>query len=270
MLLNKEWEALYRRIEITVAPLHGDWNALLRVNHYRDTILRQEINECVGSWANLVENHRGSLSATVLEIHGEMAQRFQGWESQKSASQNASMLLINMLRNLELYASRFSYELKTNDTPKLQLTERAFSHLQRRILAEPMYQTMWKEAYEEPGRKEERCERLGASHFLLHGVWCFKANDTGRGGRTDLIMTSQGRGLPQNEVLDTSDALVLTEWKVLSTYGGAMNDAIEAARVQAHRYGNPSGILGALELQRVRYLVVVSRTWEPIEQEEFE
>ena len=85
------------------------------------------------------------------------------------------------------------------------VANRAFLHLQRRIVVETGFRAQWESAYESG---EVNLEQLGV-HLLWHGVWAFKANATG--ARTDLVM---------GDVIDNpvpiqraGCGLVLTEWK---------------------------------------------------------
>jgi hypothetical protein len=99
---------------------------------------------------------------------------------------------------------------------------------------------------------ETSCEKLGAVHLLLHGIWAFKVNTAGE--RTDLVF---GESVPDSSSVErAAESLVLTEWKrVLSP---TKTEAIASdARKQAARY--TVGALGGLvELVRYRFIVLVS------------
>jgi hypothetical protein len=126
--------------------------------------------------------------------------------------------------------------------------ERAFIHLQRSIIADRTVHATWHSAFEDG---ETACEKLGAAHLLLHGIWGFKANAEGE--RTDLIL---GQRLQiDSQVERASDALVLTEWKVVRDANELVGKAQEAFD-QARRYSE--GSLAGFELASRRYLVIVS------------
>ena len=98
---------------------------------------------------------------------------------------------------------------------------------------------------------ETKCEKLGALHLLLHGIWAFKAH--GEKGRTDLILNEP---LPDLTMIEkTSTALVLTEWKVVKNKN-ELEAKIKEAFKQTKLY--VTGVLGGIELTNYRYLVMVS------------
>ncbi len=127
-------------------------------------------------------------------------------------------------------------------------SERAFLHLQQSIVAAEDIQERWQKAFDVG---ETACEKLGAAHLLLHGIYAFKAN--AEGARTDLVFPD--RPLNTDTVQRTADGLVLTEWKKVEAQTEA-NAKAEYARKQAALYN--AGILGGIELANYRYIVLVS------------
>jgi hypothetical protein len=125
--------------------------------------------------------------------------------------------------------------------------ERAFEHLQRLIVVDAATREQWKAALAEG---EQSCERLGAVHLLLHGIFAFKVNAAGE--RTDLVFPRPVSGLDEQRY---ADGLVLTEWKVARSDAEALRK-LANARAQAKLYGQ--GVLSGVELTTVRYAVVVS------------
>jgi len=147
-------------------------------------------------------------------------------------------------------SSRARFDFYSSGTAELMKSrvERAFIHLQQLIVVDQAVQSAWSTAYHS---NETKCERLGAVHLLLHGIWSFKAH--GVGARTDLVL---------QEPLDTAttieraaDALVLTEWKMVRANEDHSLIA-DKARRQAHLYG--TGVLSKIELAEQRYVVLVS------------
>lgn len=128
-------------------------------------------------------------------------------------------------------------------------SERAFSHLQRSIVADEDIQNKWIAAF---GAGEEKCEKLGSVHLLSHEIWAFKAHASG--GRTDLVF--QDKVEDAREEQGYADGLVLTEWKVARD-GDIAEEKFKEARAQAKDYAQ--GVLGGSELAGYRYAVVVSR-----------
>jgi hypothetical protein len=126
-------------------------------------------------------------------------------------------------------------------------SERVFHHLQRSIVADEDCRKKWQSAFE---RGEVACERLGAVHLLLHGVWAFKVDAAG--ARTDLVFQEPAdlQGVERYVA-----GLVLTEWKKAVT-DRETDQRFEEARSQAKRYSQ--GPLLGTELTSYRYAVVVS------------
>ena len=138
--------------------------------------------------------------------------------------------------------------LKTIDWEGDLLSERAFVHLQRSIIVDDEIRKKWIIAYKE---HETKCERLGALHLLLHGIWAFKVDAIG--GKTDLVLNEP---LSITTIVEnTADALVLTEWKIVKAQD-ELQDKIKEAQKQAALYS--SGVLGGIEIANYRYLVMVS------------
>jgi hypothetical protein len=121
-------------------------------------------------------------------------------------------------------------------------SERAFSHLQRLIVVDEDLRAKWQKAFE---AGEVACERLGAVHLLLHGIWAFKVDAAG--ARTDLVF-QEPIGDPTS-AQRYSEGFVLTEWKKAGAAGEAER-RFEEARNQARRY--TQGPLASTELLSYR------------------
>jgi len=128
-------------------------------------------------------------------------------------------------------------------------SERAFSHLQRSIVVDDELRAKWQKAFEQG---EVACEKLGAVHLLLHGIWAFKVDAAG--ARTDLVFQEPAGDFVAAQRY--ADGLVLTEWKK-AVKESESSQRFHEARLQARRYAQ--GPLGATELSGYRYTVVVSR-----------
>ena len=127
------------------------------------------------------------------------------------------------------------------------LASRAFAHLQRSIVVDRRIAESWRSAFK---KKEPICEKLGAVHLLLFGIYAFKVDAIGE--RTDLVF-----GTPANllEAGRIAEALVLTEWKLVRQ-PSELGAKIKEARAQADAYAG--GSLAGLELSSRRYLLMVS------------
>jgi hypothetical protein len=128
-------------------------------------------------------------------------------------------------------------------------SERAFSHLQRSIVVDASFREKWQEAFK---NGEVACEKLGAVHLLLHGIWAFKVDAAG--ARTDLVFQEPAGDLTKAQRY--ADGFVLTEWKKANPKDDP-GRRFDEARLQAGRYSQ--GALAGSELTSYRYAVVVSR-----------
>jgi len=147
-------------------------------------------------------------------------------------------------------------------------TERAFEHLGRSILVDEAYRSRWQRKFARKpaaavagaagGRpaSELECERLGAVHLLLHGIWAFKVDSLGE--RTDLVLQEP---LALTRAVSAAEALVLTEWRVAPT-SACVEAKAQEARQQAMLYKRAA--LVASELASVCYLVVVTERREAV------
>jgi len=153
---------------------------------------------------------------------------------------------LTALRSLQ---SELDYLLADTEIVARSLVERAFLHLQRAIIADESIRKTWQTAYE---KGETACENLGATHLLLHGIWAFKASAEGE--RTDLVLGEKLQMTPEIET--ASEALVLTEWKLIRADAELTTKSAQAFE-QAKLYG--VGSLAGFELASRRYLVMVSK-----------
>lgn len=144
--------------------------------------------------------------------------------------------------------AEISYHLADFRARAKRLSERAFTHLQRSIVADPDCAKRWRQAFD---KGETACEQLGAAHLLWHGIWAFKGHS--KGERTDLIMGDVIRNYSDIETV--AEALVLTEWKKV-TEKDELSKSIDKALGQAKLYAG--GSLAGLELDTYRYLVLVT------------
>lgn len=153
------------------------------------------------------------------------------------------------LTSLAAFQSEFSYILADTQAVALRITERAFAHLQRSIIADDEVRKKWLSGFSDG---ETKCEKLGSVHLLSHGVWAFKAH--AEKGRTDLILNEP---LSDTTMIEkTSTALVLTEWKVIrknNELDAKLREAYEQTKIYS------AGVLSGVELVNYRYLVMVSK-----------
>ena len=142
-----------------------------------------------------------------------------------------------------------SYLLVDNEVAIVAAVDRAFAHLQRSLVADEDLRAKWAKAFE---KGEVACERLGAVHLLLHGIWAFKVG--AQGERTDLVLGD--RLVVNDDVRGAAQGLILTEWKKARDVDEA-DKRFESARGQADLYAE--GCLAGFEAAKTRYIVVVSQ-----------
>jgi hypothetical protein len=153
--------------------------------------------------------------------------------------------------SLKAFCTEMDALLSDTKTYVLRLTERAFRHLQRLIIVDTDTRTKWGGAFE---AGEPECERLGAVHLLWHSIWAFKAD--AKGERTDLIMGEPIDSKNLEEIGNSAEALVLTEWKIANKEQDILKQ-IEQGQRQAKLYS--CGCLGGIELADYRYIVLVTK-----------
>lgn len=167
-------------------------------------------------------------------------------EALSRETQGARALIFQMVA-LDTLAAPILEEYARSDAAQRSLVDRAFVHLRRTLVVDSAERERWTVAF---ARGEPSCEKLGAVHLLLHGVYGFKADAAG--GRTDLILSDR---LRVDADVTAAAALVLTEWKLVRDPADAQAK-LEEAIVQAARYSE-SEVVG-LELRSARYAVLVS------------
>jgi hypothetical protein len=157
------------------------------------------------------------------------------------------------------FSSEFEHHIADAEVVYRSRLERAFFHLQRSIVVDQAIRNKWKDAFK---HGETACENLGSVHLLDHGFWAFKAH--GVGERTDLVL---GSPVDIADVQKTDSLLVLTEWKRAKTTAEVAGQATQAI-TQAKSYG--VGVLGGIELQSRRYLIIVTEKREKMPTDIFE
>lgn len=204
---------------------------LSALNVFRDRFRHELSSTALAS----IENHVASIGGLIGDTGGGTgAKQERVWA---------------VLVRLSAFETEMSFILSDAQETIRTRSERAFSHLQRLIVADPAFRDSWNRAFEEG---EVACERLGAAHLLWHGIWAFKVDAAG--ARTDLVFQE-----PAGDLVDEqryADGIVLTEWKRVNPDDNA-EERFNQARSQARRYAQ--GVLAGSELTAYRYAVVVSR-----------
>lgn len=212
-------------------------------------IKRELLPQARNLFASL-EHFLAASKATLPDIATQCLERFMTTRKDLFMADNPGdyQRVQAVLTNLLSFKTEFEYHISDVTAATKRLVERAFLHLCRSIVADQDIRAKWKEAYQ---AGEPTCEKLGAVHLLLHGIWAFKASAEGE--RTDLVLGDPLRDL--TKVQDSAETMVLTEWKVVRNKK-ELQEKIHQAYQQAKRYSG--GILAGYELARYRYLVIVS------------
>jgi len=193
------------------------------------------------------DSHRESVPSGAAESLDAALSRRTSFSSLKAG--NAPEFLQVMVTVLASFRAEFEYHLSDASAVAMRLSERAFEHLQRSIVADDEFRRKWAEAFE---KNEPACERLGAIHLSLHGIWAFKID--AKGEKTDLVFNEPIR---ESSLIErAAEALVLTEWK--RVHSPKETEAMAAAaRQQAARYR--VGALAGVELKNYGFIVLVSK-----------
>lgn len=249
-----EWQALSSRINGIVDAANFFFNSQRNSSSdergVRKKVLLKTAMDIENDLARFTEGFCSVIPVQACECIERFLQMVKGLGQYDQTGEGFLPSDVQLLiTGLAAFRSEFAYIISDNEAISKRITERAFIHLQRSIVADSSIRQKWQDAFK---KREERCEQLGAVHLLSHGIWAFKV-DAATGGKTDLIMNEPLSNFGQIE--STADALVLTEWKLVRTKS-ELASKIDSAKKQASIYS--SGILGGIELAHYRYLVMVS------------
>ncbi len=253
MTYAEEWKALSARIRglMQAGQLHAQFLAVRSSDSYgRASRLREQSERIL----HHVRSFRTRFSATlppaavnaIDDFEANAATLIQNTSGNPDARQERVWAALVQLAAFE---TEMSFILADIQEVIRARSERAFAHLQRSIVADAVLRQTWQQAFDDG---EVACEKLGAVHLLLHGIWAFKVDAAG--ARTDLVFQEPASDL--EAPLRYADGLVLTEWKKVDD-GEEARQRFEEARSQAARYAQ--GPLAGTELVGYRYAVVVSR-----------
>jgi len=247
------WQSEWNAISARIAALLDAGTFFVSTRDEGDALnmaalLLRNVGEIAFALKRLLNTSGTQLPNTAAVALARFDQEFDSLARNIQISTGGLPVVAGCLAMLASFRSEFNYLLADTEAVARSLVMRAFTHLQRSIVADEVIRQRWQRAFD---LGEPSCERLGACQLLAHGIWAFKTSATGE--RTDLVV---GTRLDVNsDVQRTAEALVLTEWKRVSKPGDQSSLA-EAAYRQAKRYS--SGILAGFELSSRRYLILVS------------
>ena len=238
--LLEAWKLSIAAAQVTIEDSYGSVEVLRSetVEIYR--LLKKFHASCGSQLPDLVANRLNSF----------LEQRKALFESAPTFVQDRFQRAKAALTILAVFHAEFSYLTADPEARGRSLVDRAFAHLQRSIVADEELRAKWKRAF---AQNETACEKLGAVHLLLHGIWAFKVDAAGE--RADLVL---GQHLVMTEIESSAEALVLTEWKKVKDLPDVTEKARQAYE-QARKYS--SGSLAGVELSSRRYVFLVSKDW---------
>lgn len=218
-----------------------------------NNILLPHVANLIANLRKFQENHRDSMPKEAADSLRKYL--LENWDKFLAFPKTNDPLEEIQFRfvSLKSFCTEMDSLLSDIKTYVLRLTERAFIHLQRLIIVDADTKTKWGNAFD---AGETSCEKLGAVHLLWHGIWAFKAD--AKGERTDLIMGEPIDSYRIEEIGNSAEALVLTEWKIARAVQD-IGKQVEQAKRQAKLYSR--GCLAGLELADYRYLVLVTKKY---------
>jgi hypothetical protein len=235
-----EWNAISARLN-SVAESYKIAATCRTYGSVHET-LHQQLLDTFATASNLFKIHHNSLPQAATNRFKEIETKINSLSGGSSIDHVGSRLTL-----LAAFHAELQWLLHDPTQRLANITERAFLHLSRLIVADPDVASKWKNAFADG---EVRCEKLGGAHLIHHGIWAFKTDAAG--GRSDLVM-----GNRWDEGLSPAvEGLVLTEWKLVRDPQKASDVANEAMN-QARTYS--TGILAGIELASTRYIVLVSK-----------
>lgn len=250
MTVRSEWAAVSARIEGFLNSTTMYLRALVtsKEDPYggaRDVLL-PESTRIYTALDQFLKRHSSTLPQAAQEaLHRFIDEHGEYFKEASDTGMNGIKRIVPALGSIR---TEVSFHLADFGVTARRLSERAFIHLQRIIVVDEGVRKKWQNAF---GQGEVRCEQLGAVHLLSHGIWAFKVDATGE--RTDLVFTDNR--IKESAIETAAEALVLTEWKKVSSPRECDAKAAEARR-QADRYS--AGSLAGIELATYRYIVLVS------------
>jgi hypothetical protein len=251
MTYKDQWKALSSRIHglVQAGTLHAQYLRVRSSDSYGGAKrLRGQSKDILDELKVFQAGFGESLSSAVIAaIEKFITTAGPLIYNEGSISDAAQEQVWAFLVAIVAFEAEVTFLLSDTQAAIHSLSERAFQHLQRSIVADEDFRRKWQSAFE---AGEVPCERLGAVHLLLHGIWAFKVDAAG--ARTDLVFQEPAdlQGVQRYVA-----GLVLTEWKKAATDTEACQRFCEA-RDQAKRYSQ--GPLVGTELTGYRYAVVVS------------
>jgi hypothetical protein len=252
MNYSDQWKALSGRIRglMQAGQLHAHYLAVRSSDPYGiGRGLREQSEGVLAALVSFRDQFQQSLSQATLNSLDMFIEKIGGLIRDATGGPDSKQERVwAILVLLAAFEAEMSFLLSDVQESIRARSERAFSHLQRLIVADATVREKWQESFK---KGEVACEKLGAVHLLLHGIWAFKVDAIG--GRTDLVFQEPAGDLSNAQRY--VDGFVLTEWKKANPNDN-VGQLFEQARLQARRYSQ--GALAGSELTSYRFAIVVS------------
>ena len=175
-----EWKALAAQIEgiLEAARFYVESNRTGREDSFqvaREQLVPQ-IKSLMKTLNTFSETHKDLVPSDAAEFLVSQLQKIEPMVERPTVRDHPFAFVHVMGTALASIRAGFEYFISDTAAVARRLSKRAFQHLQRSIVADKDLRRKWSEAFE---LGETECEKLGAAHLLVHGIWAFKVNAEG-------------------------------------------------------------------------------------------
>ena len=172
-----EWKALSAQIEgvLEAARFYLESNRTGKNDSYqvaREQLIPQ-IKNLIETLNTFSDTHKSFIPLDAAQFLGSQLQKVGPMINRPIVVNDPFAFVHIMGTVLASFRAGFEYYISDTAAVARRLSERAFLHLQRSIIADKDLRRKWSEAFE---LGETDCEKLGAAHLLVHGIWAFKVN----------------------------------------------------------------------------------------------
>jgi hypothetical protein len=199
-----QWKALSSHIRglMQAGQLHASYLSVRSSDSYgRAKRLREHSERVLSAIESFRVQFQKALAPAALSSIDNFIQNTSVLIRDSSGTKNSLQeRLWAALVQLVAFEAEMSFILSDVQESIRARSERAFSHLQRLIVADSAFRKKWGMAFD---KGEVDCEKLGAVHFLHHGIWAFKVDAAG--ARTDLVFQE-----PAGDLVDISVMLTVS------------------------------------------------------------
>lgn len=199
------WAALATRIKSLQRA--GELYGLFQSYHQEDTYVAGTfLREQCGALVQSLEHFRHDFASSLPSAAFDRIDQFLGTrivQAAKDAKAEQIGAARGALVALAAFEAEITYLLAGRQEQIRARAERALLHLQRILAVDAEVSVKWANAFKDG---ETACERLGAVHFLYHGIYAFKVR--AERGRTDLVYNEPP---PDALLAQAVEGMVLTE-----------------------------------------------------------